>query len=431
MHGTLSRADSQNLTTLYAYINGRASTPVKMEIVRQAHAKRLIRQEKAQAKHEKQKQKVNAERHAKRARTCADLANSDSDWMHFMDIPTIDDVRRCHQDFLSATGGAATHHATCAVCGRERLERDAKFTHFPLSKIPNGHRLRPSTPHVAHELRNGMLLECAGIIAGEGGAEDAVRICGDCKAELLEEEQEYPPDLSLANGLWVGQIPWELAILSLPEQLLVAHVYPRVFVFKLHPVNLQNVFPSANCQRAMRGNVSSYALDPGGISNMLTGRMMPRPPSILASIIAITFFGRGNLPRHKLRSLFQVRRHVVLRALQWLKLHNAYYAAIDIDYITLDTLPEDDVPEEIMGLIRQSEDVDAMEREREGYRGDDEVDVGDNGDNPADVNAASVDNPGKSLVSIMAKGMVMIDHTQRLVGFTVSHTASHIGSCGQ
>jgi len=56
----------------------------------------------------------------------------------------------------------------------------------------------------------------------------------------------------------------------------------------------------------MWGNVSSYELNLDGISSMVQGKMMPRPPAVLASVIAVTFIGVGQLPQKWLHSTFRL-----------------------------------------------------------------------------------------------------------------------------
>ena len=102
----------------------------------------------------------------------------------------------------------------------------------------------------------------------------------------------------------------------------------------------------------MRGNVSSYELSMEGITSMVEGHLMPRPPAVLASVISVTFVSLGNLPRQWLRTTFHVRRHFVVEALRWLKVNNPkYYGDIKISTARIQDLPENDVPEEILGLI--------------------------------------------------------------------------------
>lgn len=57
-------------------------------------------------------------------------------------------------------------------------------------------------------------------------------LCFDCIRSL---EQHTLPKLSLANHLWIDDIPAELTNLTVPEQLLIARHYPRCYIFKLYP----------------------------------------------------------------------------------------------------------------------------------------------------------------------------------------------------
>ena len=54
-------------------------------------------------------------------------------------------------------------------------------------------------------------------------------LCGACWAELKgfgpknrrEDGMFCPPKFSLANNLWIGDIPWQLRVLSFSKQLLI------------------------------------------------------------------------------------------------------------------------------------------------------------------------------------------------------------------
>ncbi|KAH0832151.1 hypothetical protein J3R83DRAFT_13062 [Lanmaoa asiatica] len=118
----------------------------------------------------------------------------------------------------------------------------------------------------------------------------------------------------------------------------------------------------------MRGNVTTYELNTADVASMVEGRLMPRCPSILASLITITFIGQGQLPKNRLSTTFRVRRRVVHQALIWLKANNSdYYGDIEIDEGRLAQLPEDDVPEELMCVVKHSEDTGVVEQESDGY----------------------------------------------------------------
>lgn len=95
---------------------------------------------------------------------------------------------------------------------------------------------------------------------------------------------------------------------------------------------------------------------------------MPCPPAILASLISVTFIALGEVPKKWLHSTFHVCCQVVLDALHWWKVNNPkYYRNIEISPTWIDTLPEDNVPEEITAIIQQLEDVGVLEEENNSY----------------------------------------------------------------
>ncbi|KAM6490331.1 hypothetical protein JOM56_014308 [Amanita muscaria] len=181
--------------------------------------------------------------------------------------------------------------------------------------------------------------------------EPRVRICSGCLTDLSAASSR-PPRLSLANNLWLGHVPWQLQTLSLPEQMLIALLYPWVFVFKLFPKDLHYRPDAASLQRGLRGNVCTYELDMAGAASMIQGNLMPRPLAVLPSVISVTFIGQGDLSKKYLKPIFRVRRSVVAEALQWLKTNNPqYFGDIDIDPARLRLLPNDDVPDELVGAV--------------------------------------------------------------------------------
>jgi len=218
-----------------------------------------------------------------------------------------------------------------------------------------------------------MLLELKGVTETVNGMQ--VSICQECMGDL-EEDGDTPPRFSLANSLWVGCVLWELSSLTFSEQLLIAQLYPRVFVFKLYPKSMGQRADGSTFQRGLRGNVSTFKLDHKGVASMVSGKLMPRPLSILASVISVTFIGYGTLPVNRLHNLFRVRRSMVLQVLLWLKRHNPkYYGDTEIDSECLQSLPEDDVPDEVLGVVRQSTDVGILDQESAGYLARDDIDV--------------------------------------------------------
>ncbi|KAJ7130993.1 hypothetical protein C8R44DRAFT_839124 [Mycena epipterygia] len=215
-------------------------------------------------------------------------------WMDDMNLqlqlPTVDETNTVYRRYYAATSNAAVVMAVCAVCAREVDLHPNQMAVERLDYVPNSHRLVPTTPHPAHDLFNGRLLEPAGVTGINDG--------------------------------------------------------------RLDPSTLQ---------RGMRGTVSTYDLDSEGISKMVAGDLMPRPPEVLASVISVTYVGLGELPKNWLRNTFRVRRDVVRPNIP------KYYGHITIDAARIHALPEDDVPVEITSIIRQSSDTGIIDQESDGY----------------------------------------------------------------
>lgn len=299
----------------------------------------------------------------------------------FLELPSDTALKACYRQFYEATSSAALEHVVCAVCARERGCRLDGVEEVNLEDIPSASRLVPHQSHPGHTLFGEMLLSPEGIIRREGRS--VANICRECLGDL-KKTSSLPPKLSLANNLWIGAVPTELSTLTFPEQLLIAHLYPRVYVFKLFPKS--GAGPVEGLQRGMRGNVSTYELNADAVAAMVEGKLMPRPPAILSSLIAITYIGIGCIPKNSIHSTFRVRRHHVSRALTWLKANNPkYYGEIVISQQQLDQLPEDDVPDEILGVIRQSNDTGLIDQESSGYVRTDEIGLSYKSINPQDA----------------------------------------------
>lgn len=277
----------------------------------------------------------------------------------FMDLPTPDDVRLRHQLYRNATSNDALAQCVCVACAREVWKRDAELV--LLCNVNNKDALKPWKTHVAHELVDGMLLVKDKLIETPEGT--AGMFCDDCLRCL---RKKHRPPLALANNMWIGDVPEVISCLTIPEQMLIALHYPRCFIFKLFPKNGSGGDPDT-LQRGIVGNVTTYALNTGDVVKMLEGNLLPRPPELLASVIAVSFIGLGKLPKKWLKGTFRVRRSAVHAALQWLKANNELYEDIEISNEALQILPEDGVPEEILANVRQEESDTLAERERETY----------------------------------------------------------------
>jgi hypothetical protein len=347
---------------LLEYVRRYASPEVLEDLVA------AVQEKVGAAEIEKEGRKRKREEVRNTRRTARKIEELETDEVHdlsrFLEVPTADEMKSIYRKWYRRTSNAAVAMFVCGVCAREVDWGTDLMKVVELNGIPNVQRLVPAESHPAHDLYDGKLLEPAGV-TGER-ANPKVNVCAQCW-NGLSEHMESPPQYSLANNLWIGRIPWELSILTLPEQLLIALLYPRVFVFKLHPI-CKGRFDSSQLQRGMRGTVSTYDLDMEGISAMISGDLMPRPLEVLASVISVTYVGLGELPKNWLLNTFRVRRDVVRRSLCRLKAINPkYYGSIKIDSDRIQALPEDDVPLVITSLVRQSTDTGIIDQESDGY----------------------------------------------------------------
>ena len=268
--------------------------------------------------------------------------------------------------FIDATGNSALKNVTCGSCARETNIRECD--EMPLENIPNKHHLVPYTTHPAHNLVHGLLIHTSAF----GNSNSTVYLCNDCQNQLNNDKR---PQLSLSNSMWIGDVPSQLQNLTLPERLLLAKYFPSAYIVKLYPKHKNaRSWDRSQMHSALKGNVSTYRLDPRQIASMIDGTMFPQPAKILSATIGITFLGPKGLSESNMPAMFRVRRWRVRDGLVWLKANNPLYSDIKISEERLSELPEDGIPDEIILTTKHSTDIEAVEREHEGYV---PVDAGD------------------------------------------------------
>lgn len=267
--------------------------------------------------------------------------------------------------YIDGTNNAALRKEVCLVCAQSLFMVDLEETSF--DDLLNKRHLIPVYPHPAHRLTEGCLLH-------EDVMDDAVTYaCSDCMSNLRKNQR---PRLALSNAMWIGRVPMQLEILTLPERMLIALYFPAVYVVKLFPKGRsQYTWDQETVNSGMRGNVSTYRLHREDIANLVTGRTMPPLPAILSATIGVTFVGAKNLPLRILPDMFRVRRRRVRDALVWLKANNPLHHDIDISEERLELLPRNSVPEEILVTTRYEENRTMLDIERAGYMPEYEEDL--------------------------------------------------------
>lgn len=277
----------------------------------------------------------------------------------FMASPSQSVLNDMVSRFIDATNNEALKTAICGSCARETSVVECE--EIPLKDIPNKHHLIPHSPHVAHELINGLLIYPVAL----GASKETMHLCDECRNQL---KKDVRPRLSLSNGMWVGDVPRQLQNLTLPERLLLAKYYPSAYIVKLFPKQKNtSTWDRGQMHSALKGNVSTYRLDPRQVAHMIDGTIFPPPAKILSATIGITFVGPKGLRESTIPAMFRVRRWRVREALLWLKANNPLYSDIEISEERLLQLPEDSIPEELVMTAKHSTDTEAVERENGGY----------------------------------------------------------------
>ncbi|KAJ3571254.1 hypothetical protein NP233_g3868 [Leucocoprinus birnbaumii] len=281
----------------------------------------------------------------------------------YMDPPSSDTIKACEDMFYNRTSNA--------------------YLDEELANIPNLELLAPAQGHPAHFLFQGALIHGPAI-----KAEDKTFLCHECLGFL---KRKVLPPLSLANNLFIGEVPFPLRLLKLAEQIMVARYYAAAFIIKLYPRDPRarhwdhNMFMSG-----LKGNVATYPLKPEDVAHYLDPMTLPPRPGILASTLCVSFVGPAGKPDKFFPDAVYVRRDRVRDALMWLKANNPLYADITISEENLQLLPENGVPEAIRYGARLTTNSAFRAQEHDGY-------VPEEGINEEDMETFAI--PGVSGVS--------------------------------
>ena len=143
-------------------------------------------------------------------------------------------------------------------------------------------------------------------------------ICTRCKRDKHDVKK-----FSGANDMLPGSVPLHLKGLSQVEEMLIARACPIMSIYRKH-----------GGQRGYKGHVLNLPQDIQGFLDTLPRNINDLP---------ILFLRRNGHDNTHVD--LQVRRNIVMLALQWLKLHNPYYLNITINDDALQRLPQDGIPD--------------------------------------------------------------------------------------
>ena len=254
------------------------------------------------------------------------------------------DKARIVHNFRTATSSNELRTVTCASCAEmvctgnvsnhfvSGLNLDVLRSPTPISS--DHIELTPPSPYADGPLA-GILVDPIGVHHHENGTL-YLSLCLRCRNALLRRKL---PRFALANLNVIGTVPLELQSLTLVEELIVARCRAKLCIVKLQDRNDDVDLPTVQC--GVKGHIIVFPQHPENLPNVM-------PPSIndIISPICIIFCGSA-MPtsqwlKEKARPLV-VRREVVLKALQWLCIHNSLYQSVVIDMDRILMLPDNDV----------------------------------------------------------------------------------------
>ncbi|KAG1787388.1 uncharacterized protein HD556DRAFT_983756 [Suillus plorans] len=217
----------------------------------------------------------------------------------------------------------------------------------------------PYISHHSQRLVNGMLLYNPAITIRDDCPYGF--LCNNCWDDIKSNKT---PPFSLANNLWIGEVPDELGMLTLPEHILVALSYPAAYIVELFPKKRGAVhWDAAGLNSGLHGNVSTYRLNTSSIAAMIEGKLLPPKPSILATTIGISIVGPNDFPERCLPPFLSVSRSHLHNALLFLKRENPLYSDIAISEDDIALYPTHGIPDVIMSSIRHLQDTAAVDSE--------------------------------------------------------------------
>jgi hypothetical protein len=153
-------------------------------------------------------------------------------------------------------------------------------------------------------------------------AEGCDQVCIECEAKLITG---VTPTHSLANHLWIGEVPWQLKDLTWAEKMMITKVRHNRCVVRV-----------ASGRGKLVANAIMYATPIRKVYNTL---LISRDE--LSEVLAFVFLGSAKPTEADfVRTPLFVRRQRVKDALDWLKLNHRDYTALEISDVNLNDLPE-------------------------------------------------------------------------------------------
>lgn len=238
--------------------------------------------------------------------------------------------KRSFSKFVAEWADAVSEYSlrerACGVCGQLKVVADVQELAVDSDLlrvlcVPSVTRAERFHADDAVRSIDGPVLCSAGVYERDGR-----RYCAVCGLCLRALKRRSLPQLSLANGLWIGDVPEVVRNLRFVEKLVVARYR--------HNVCLAKVVKGGH---KLSANVIVFGQPVAKLRMVL-----PPAREELDETLVILFTGScAPLESDFKRTPFVVRRNHIWNALQWFKLNNDLYRDVILSEENLMTYPED------------------------------------------------------------------------------------------
>ncbi|KAE8221649.1 hypothetical protein CF319_g5026 [Tilletia indica] len=249
---------------------------------------------------------------------------------------------------------------TCSVCSRRTFSKDLLFTKIHLVcqqvradsmdlsilRIHDEHILARPGGHFQYEdtSLNDLALDKAGMHREDDHT--ILDICNECHTLLASQPPRMPP-LALANGNIRGWLPADLQDSTWFEERLCALHLASACVVRLYDMTAPGAPPER--QRTMKGHACAFPLH-----TVSTATKLPWAVGDGGPLVSCIVIGPRKPRLSDLRGVFKVRREKVRALLRYLRENFAGYPQFTLDEESLNSLPDDDVPELLMRCVAHS-----------------------------------------------------------------------------
>lgn len=230
-------------------------------------------------------------------------------------------VQNIVNDFCADFEPSIFEEAGCAVCGQLTIKSHL----FPLQTVQDKLYLLPNDLSITRKERHAVN-EPLSPIEGAVIANACQSVCRACRASL---EKDKVPKNSLANMLWLGEVPQCLKNLTYAERMMVARIRHNRCVIR---VNSGRAKMTSNAIMFSSPTVKVY-------------KCLPPSQDEINEVLAFVFTGPCQPTEADFaRTPLLVRRKQVKDSLDWLKINHVDYEDLEISEENLATLPEYGIP---------------------------------------------------------------------------------------